>query len=339
MRKILFGITIVALLIFTGFVMYQGTDGKLDVWGFTSISQENDIIDTKNSELKSKIEVDYPQALSTLDTSRTTLEKNKKEYEDQAILLADSKYFKQTEKYKHEFILTKIGNYADDNKVDIRIVVTNSSVAKLYDINFTLIGKYADVANYIYDIENDSKLGFKIEDFVMVSASGVKTNDDGTTTYTTNEVKANFNCKEISIDLKWLDENESVVPGIITRGNPFVNSMTTLTGDYTNDTLDTSRQQTGDQTTGTQAGTNTVGDGTSTGNGSATNGNTGNSTGTNETNTTGSGTANGTATNSGGTTGADNTTNTNGATNNENGTAQPPTTTQETAPANTTANQ
>lgn len=269
MRKILFGAAIVVLLIFTGIVMYKGTDGGLNVWGFTDISEQNQAIDTKNAQLTNLVNSTYPQTIATLNNTTEALQKTKKEYEDQAVLLADSKYFKQTEKYKHEFILVKIGNYADDNKVDLRTVVTNSSVAGLYDINFTIIGKYADVANYIYDIENDSSLGYKIEDFVMVSASGTHTDDNGKTY--TNEVKANFSCKEISIDLKWLDENETVIPGIITRGNPFINSMTTLTGDYKNETLDRSRIQQENTAEANTTNNNTTANNTTANNTTATN--------------------------------------------------------------------
>ena len=293
MRKILFALAIVALLIFTGIVMYKGTSGNLNIWGFTNISEENDIIDKKNLQLGALVNTTYPQTVNTLNTSANVLEKTKKEYEDQAVLLADSKYFKQTENYKHEFILVKIGNYADENGVDIRIVVTNSDVAGLYDVNFTLTGRYADVANYIYDIENDSTLGFKIEDFIMKKSNGETQISQATVIK--NEVIANFNCKEISIDLKWLDENEKTIPGIITRGNPFITDKTTLTGEYANDPEE-SRNLRNSNTSNTTNTTNTTNGNTTT------NTNTNTTTNTTGTNTTTNTTANTTNTSTGNTT-------------------------------------
>lgn len=253
MRKIIFAAAIVALVIFTGVVMYKGTDGNFNIWGFTDIIEENKKIDNKNAELSTVITVDYPKELDKLKTSTEKLEQAKKDYQDQSLLLTSNKYYKQNEHYKHEFILVKIGNYADNNNVDLRIVVTNSSVSGLYDINFTVTGKYVDVTSYIYDIENDSRLGFKIEDFIMKDGNF---NEDKVTqdnVAIVKEVTANFNCKEISIDLKWLDENESVIPGIITRGNPYIDDKTTLTGNYTGETLDRARSS-----TSTQNNTNTT---------------------------------------------------------------------------------
>lgn len=232
MRKILLGLTIVVLLIVTVKTIYKGTAiGNIGIWGISQITEKNADIDEQNSKLTNLTNVSFPEVMSTLSKSSELLQQTKKQYEEKAILLANNKYYGYKEKYMQEFILTKIGNYADDEGVDTRIVVTNSETPTLYDINFTVKGKYIDVADYIYDIENDSKLGFKIEDFIMVSFTEEKTNADGSKTNGTG-VKANFNCKEIAIDLKWLDENESVIPGIVTRGNPFKNSMTTLTGKY-----------------------------------------------------------------------------------------------------------
>jgi len=218
MRKILLALLIIVLIIFTGFVIYKGTSfGKYSVWGVTQISQKNDEIDAENEKLGGLVSVTYPGAIQTLNTSSETLEQTKKEYEEKAVLLADSKYYKQTEKYKVEFLWTKIGNYAKDTNVVLNLEVTNGTASGLYDLNFTANGKYADVAQFIYDIENDSRLGFKIENFKMISASATN-EDEKTTSNTTTEdgekassdkVQGSFTCKEIRIDIKALDTDIS----------------------------------------------------------------------------------------------------------------------------------
>ena len=131
------------------------------------------------------------------------MESTKAEYEDKAVLLGDSKYYLQTEEYKIEFLWTKLGNYAKDENVEIKIDVTNSQIAGRYNLNFEVFGQYTDVTQFIYDVENDSKLGFKIEDFKMQSGGTVRTVDsDGNEISSSSGVVGRFSCKEIRIDLK-----------------------------------------------------------------------------------------------------------------------------------------
>ena len=54
-----------------------------------------------------------------------------------------------------------------------------------YDLMFEASGSYVSVADFIYAIENDSSLGFKIEDFEMTGSS--------------KTVTARFTCKDIRI--------------------------------------------------------------------------------------------------------------------------------------------
>ena len=214
MRKILFSVLLAVLLIFTGFVIYRGTNvGKFTVWGVTQISEENNKIDQKNAELTNLVNETYPQTLSRLNASADTFQKTKKDYEDQAVLVKNNKYYKQTETYKMEFLWTRIGNYAKDNKVDLKLDIASGDTSELYNLNFTVTGKYANVAQFIYDIENDSRLGFKIEYFSMAAGGIVTTTtvQDGEVkdVSTTGAVTGIFTCKEIRIDVQTLDSTSS----------------------------------------------------------------------------------------------------------------------------------
>ena len=195
MRKILFIILIILLLVGAGLTIANGLEiGDFQIWGVKSIIAQNENIDNKNQQLSNLVSITYPNSLDELNTSSETLTSTKQEYENKAILVSNSKYYMQTEKYEIEFLWTKLGNYAQDNNVQIKIdVVNSSSTSGLYDLNFTIAGEYVDVTDFIYDVENDSKLGFKIEDFHM---SAVK---DG--------VQGSFACKEISINIERIDQN------------------------------------------------------------------------------------------------------------------------------------
>jgi len=194
MRKILFIILIILLLVGAGLIIANGMEiGNFEIWGVKSITAQNETIDRKNLELSNLVSITYPSSLSELSNTSETLTTTKEEYENKAILVSNSKYYMQTEKYEIEYLWTKLGNYAKDNKVQIKIDVLNSSAEGLYDLNFSIAGEYVNVTQFIYDVENDSKLGFKIEDFHMSSVEG--------------GVQGNFACKEIGINIENIDGN------------------------------------------------------------------------------------------------------------------------------------
>ena len=59
----------------------------------------------------------------------------------------------------------------------------------MYNIGFTVTGKYSNITQFIYDIENDSKLGFKIEDFNMTPAESAL------------NLQGKFSCKDVRIEI------------------------------------------------------------------------------------------------------------------------------------------
>ena len=59
-----------------------------------------------------------------------------------------------------------------------------------YNLNFTVIGAYARIAEFITDIEDDSSLVFKIEEFKMLADSSSDT----------STLQATFVCKDVKIE-------------------------------------------------------------------------------------------------------------------------------------------
>ena len=190
MRKIILGVIIVLLLICVGFTLIKGLN-LFKVSGIKQIREKNNEIDNANNELTGLIDVTYPETIAKLDESSQTLKNTKQNYEEMALSARNNSYL-QTDKYEIEFLWTKLGNYAKDEKVQIKIDVSNSAISGLFDLKFYIAGKYLKVKDFIYDLENDSKLGFKVEDFNMVAVG-----DD--------DVQGSFNCKEINIDLERID--------------------------------------------------------------------------------------------------------------------------------------
>lgn len=245
MRKILFAILAIALLIFTGFIIYSGTNiGKFEIWGIKRINEENETIDQMNANLENLVNVSYPEAISKLNNSGEVMEENKKEYEEQATMISSSKYL-QKEKYELEFLWTRIGNYAKDNKVTPKMQVTSGSTKEVYNLIITAVGRYSNVASFIYAIENDSRLGFKIEDFKMTRAI-TGTEDDNN-----HNVQGTFTCKEIRIDLKSLDNENDTKNSSSENGSNDRNTNTTTntTSNNTTNNTNTTNSSTANTTT------------------------------------------------------------------------------------------
>ena len=201
MRKILFAILALVLLIIVGLVIYKGTSiGDFEIWGIKQINEQNEKIEQANIDLEKLINNKYPDTEKALNDSSEKMQESKKKYEEQAVLISNSKYYMQTEKYKLEFLWTRIGNYAKDYKITPKMDVASTSTKGVYNLIITVVGNYHNIASFIHAIENDSRLGFKIEDFKMLQYDG-----EGQS----NLVQATFTCKEIRIDIKSIDTDES----------------------------------------------------------------------------------------------------------------------------------
>ena len=202
MRKILISILVCLLLIGSTFFVVNGMS-KVKLNGLKGLDEENKKVEQKISDLSNIISVTYANTQSNLKRTANTLQDSKTEYENQAALSNSQSpsYASQLEKYDIDYLWTKIGNYAKSENVVIKIeLVANGASKNLYNLNFTVTGEYAKITDFIYDIENDSKLGFKIDEFKM-GASG------------DNKLSASFVCKEIPINVGTIDQASSSSQG------------------------------------------------------------------------------------------------------------------------------
>lgn len=225
MKKLLISILIALLLILSIFIAINGLNvGKIEVLGIRGINQKNSELDQKIQQATQLSTIDYQKAVDEVEENSKKLTEEKKNYEDMALLNTDSEgqATAQLQKYEVEALWVKLGNHATSEGATMKmdIVKGSSTSENMYDLNFTVNGSYISIIDFISDIENDSTLGFKIENFHM-SGSG-------------DSLQATFVCKEISI----IDVNESQVD---TGTN---NNNTTNSTNNTNSTNTTSNSAT-----------------------------------------------------------------------------------------------
>ena len=237
MRKILLSILVCLLLILTVFFMVKGF-GAIGLKGIIDINKKNKEIDQKILDLSDEINTVYKSTETKLKSTADTLTETKTEYENQAILSSSqsSSYVSQKEKYDIEYLWTRLGHFSRDENCTLRIEVSRTGGASenLYNLKFSVGGSYSAITDFIYDIENDSKLGFEIENFAISSPGETLT--------------ATFDCKDIPISEVQIERQSS--------------SNSNTTDNTTNNTTDTtnSTSNSTDSTNSTNTTNETEGD-------------------------------------------------------------------------------
>lgn len=193
MRKVLIGILIAILLVIFALMLYQGIKiGNLRLgYSIQEIVNKNDELDTGIAALGSKIETDYKQARLGLDQSFQLLQDEKQKYQDKISYASSEElsFLSETEKYKLDYLWTNIGLYARKNNVTLKLDLSHGSsgIPSQYNISFTTTGDYLSIAEFVYAIEKDPELGFKIEEFALVP-------------YSEEQLQATFIIKNVTID-------------------------------------------------------------------------------------------------------------------------------------------
>ena len=218
MRKLLIIFIIALLVALSLFMIWNNISiGSLKIPGVVGIQERNDELETQIQTVSRLTTTDYEKALNDLNNDAKALEEEKKKYDEMVEISEESDVEVATklQKYEIEYLWTKLGNHATSEGIEIKIDVTNGSAPteKLYNLNFTATGSYVGITDFIYDIENDSSLGFKIEEFKLLPQTTSNANTSTTSTDTTNqqttenvnELVATFSCKDISIDIDEAD--------------------------------------------------------------------------------------------------------------------------------------
>ena len=215
MKKLLILILITLLLILTMFIGIKGvTIGKIEILGIQGIQAKNSELDSKIQDAAKLVEKTYAQTISEVNSNAKKLKEEKQTYPDMTAISSDGETHavNQIEKYEIETLWVKLGNHATSEGVVMKMDVTSGSsgAQDSYNLNFTVTGGYVQIEDFISSIENDSTLGFKIEEFKMAPSG--------------NDLQATFVCKDIPI--KQVSSTTTVTQNTTTDGNNTANTNT-----------------------------------------------------------------------------------------------------------------
>lgn len=191
MKKILISVIIVLVLVLTCVTIIKGISiGNLKILGISEIKKQNEKLDTTVKQATKLASTDYPAKEESLEDENKKMKETKEQYDDMVNVSTDSQVqaANQSSTYMVDFLWIRIENHAKSEGVTIDMDVSRSNGDSMYNLNFTAKGTYTGIEEFITGIEDDTKLGFKIENFSMSSSS-----ENG------NQVQATFVCKDIKI--------------------------------------------------------------------------------------------------------------------------------------------
>lgn len=195
MKKLLLIITIILILILVAITIVRGIGiGGLNILGIKEIKSKNDELDKIMENATKLASRDYQRKLDDLNETIKKLETEKTNYQDMVNVSTESEVeaANQTYDYTIDFLWIYIENHAKTEGVKMKMELTRSSsgAENVYNLNFTATGPYIGIEEFITHIEDDSKLGFKIENFKMTAESEENS----------NIVQATFICRDIKIE-------------------------------------------------------------------------------------------------------------------------------------------
>lgn len=173
MRKILISILVILLLVLAYFTIFQGIAlGNFKILSVEKIIELNNTLNLGIEEANSKIKNDLKNKQKELSENVEVLSNNKEEYYKLANVSTENEIDEANtqEIYNSEYLWIKIGRHARKEKVipkmDVKTSTTGDSTLK--DLAITAEGSYYGIIDFVSDLENDSDLNFRIENFKLI---------------------------------------------------------------------------------------------------------------------------------------------------------------------------
>ena len=175
MKKILLTILIILLAILAYFAIANGIKiGDFQIFSVAQIQEKNEHLDKNIETLNGLITKSFPQKMQEIKQATENLQTAKKTYLDKTTSYTDEQILAATqeEQYDIEFLWTTVGGHATEKGVNIRMEIVNGDTAGISDLNFTVQGSYIAITDFIYAVEEDVNLNFRVKNFKMVPNAG-----------------------------------------------------------------------------------------------------------------------------------------------------------------------
>lgn len=175
MRKFLIKSLLFILIIMTLILLISGIGyGNFGIKSFLKLEQETSNLYSEVYKLQEKNTIEYESKKELLINSAKIYNQKKSEY-NSLIPIIYGVGNNMFDLYEIDFLWTIIGNYATEEGIILQFDISktlNDSVFEntdyiLCNLNFTISGEYSSIVDFIYDLENDERLGFEIRNFEL----------------------------------------------------------------------------------------------------------------------------------------------------------------------------
>lgn len=232
MKKILIGILIILLVVMAYFVIFRGISiGNFEILSLEQVQKENNRLEEEIAQTETLIYSTYATRTEQLEKSVSGLLTAKEEYQELEEVSTEGEIKEATKKetYKIEYLWARIGSHATAEGVILKLDVQTGETGEndVKNLAFTVTGNYIAVINFVTSLEDDSELGFKIENFKILPGTD------------TNGREATFIVRNVRI------EQENTTTNITTteeKNKNTGNTNNTNDTNNTNNTTDTNNQ-------------------------------------------------------------------------------------------------
>jgi len=199
-KKILIGFIILIMITFLCLTLIKGLPvGNFRIESISDIKSVNDDLTIKAEIAKEKQE-ENEQQTRVLKGSIESLRTVKAKYEAKMQYLGEEANLESIglKGYQLDFLFTKVDTYAAKRGIDLQMDLKSTGAPKVYNIEFIAIGSYVGITDFLYDIENDGNLNFRIYDF-QIGPSGVSVDPEKPSTGDSTKLQATFTVRDVEI--------------------------------------------------------------------------------------------------------------------------------------------
>ncbi len=202
MRKLLIILLVFLLCVLLGYTVLKGISiFNFNIFSFTQIKEANDNLDKKIDEATALTSVEYPNKLSELKKASKDLVTVREQYEDKITYSTEEEVqkAKQLTEFEVDFLFAKLGTYVRKEGVKINITYTPDSTGKSGKLHFIVTGKYIPITEFVRDIEDDERLYFAIENFILIPGEN------------TENLRAEFDVNAIKLNADQTITNPNII--------------------------------------------------------------------------------------------------------------------------------
>ena len=200
MKNIIFSVVTLLLIALCIIAISRGiTIGSVKILSVGQIKEQSTAVKSKQTETNNLNTSKYNSALSELEEAKKKLETSRQEYYDIASTSTDEEIEKANvlQTYSMEYLWERVGSHATDSGVNLQMDILPSDTQDRSVLSFEVSGTYIAIRNFVYALEDDKNLAFRIENFKLIDFKIDP--KDKNEEYQENLIKATFNVDNINI--------------------------------------------------------------------------------------------------------------------------------------------